>query len=42
LTDVAYELGFSDAAHFSRRFRERFGETPSGYLGRFRGSGRAA
>lgn len=37
LTDVAYELGFSDAAHFSRRFRERFGETPSGYLGRFRG-----
>jgi|GEM_PF-1897924 len=36
LSDLAYELGFSDAAHFSRRFRERFGETPSFYAGRFR------
>ncbi|MBB3957530.1 helix-turn-helix domain-containing protein [Novosphingobium sediminicola] len=37
LSDLAYELGFSDAAHFSRRFRERFGETPSFYATRFRG-----
>ncbi|NOW45988.1 AraC-like DNA-binding protein [Novosphingobium sp. SG751A] len=35
LTDLAYELGFSDAAHFSRRFRERFGEAPSTYGRRF-------
>jgi AraC-like DNA-binding protein len=35
LTDLAYELGFSDAAHFSRRFRERFGETPSAYSRNF-------
>jgi AraC-like DNA-binding protein len=35
LTDLAYELGFSDAAHFSRRFRERFSETPSAYARRF-------
>jgi len=26
---VALELGFSDAAHFSRRFRDLFGKTPS-------------
>ena len=35
LSDLAYELGFSDAAHFSRRFRERFGEPPSAYASRF-------
>lgn len=35
LTDLAFELGFSDAAHFSRRFRERFGETPSAYARQF-------
>lgn len=35
LSDLAYELGFADAAHFSRRFRERFGETPTGYARRF-------
>lgn len=35
LSDLAYELGFSDAAHFSRRFRERFGEAPSFYASRF-------
>ena len=37
LSDLAYELGFSDAAHFSRRFRERFGEPPSAYAARIRG-----
>lgn len=36
LSDLAYELGFADAAHFSRRFRERFGEPPSAYAARFR------
>nr|WP_246438419.1 helix-turn-helix domain-containing protein [Novosphingobium piscinae] len=36
LSDLAYELGFADAAHFSRRFRERFGEPPSSYARRFR------
>lgn len=35
LSDLAYELGFSDAAHFSRRFRERFGEPPSAYASRY-------
>lgn len=29
ITQVAYELGFSDAAHFSRAFSERFGMSPS-------------
>ncbi|MBU4060574.1 helix-turn-helix domain-containing protein [Hyphomonas sp.] len=31
LTDLAYELGFSDSAHFSRRFKSFFGVTPSEY-----------
>lgn len=29
ITEIAFELGFSDAAHFSRSFRSRFGVTPS-------------
>ena len=29
--DIAYRLGFADAAHFSRWFRARFGESPSDY-----------
>lgn len=29
ITEIAFELGFSDAAHFSRSFRARFGVTPS-------------
>ncbi len=28
LTEVAFANGFSDLAHFSKRFRERFGEAP--------------
>ena len=28
VTDLAYDLGFCDAAHFARRFRERFGLSP--------------
>lgn len=31
LTDLAYELGFSDSAHFSRKFKSFFGITPSQY-----------
>lgn len=31
LADVAYELGFSDAAHFTRAFRRWTGTTPSAY-----------
>jgi AraC-like DNA-binding protein len=29
--DVALELGFSGDAHFSRRFRRKFGLSPSSY-----------
>lgn len=29
ITQVAFELGFSDAAHFSRVFSEKFGQSPS-------------
>lgn len=32
--DVAYELGFRDAAYFSRFFRERIGEPPGVWRGR--------
>lgn len=31
MTDLAYDLGFSDSAHFSRRFKARFNVTPSHY-----------
>ncbi|QTQ30018.1 helix-turn-helix domain-containing protein [Aromatoleum bremense] len=31
ITTIAYDHGFSDAAHFSRRFHERYGESPSAY-----------
>ena len=31
ISEVAYEWGFSDQAHFSRLFRTEFGYTPSGY-----------
>lgn len=29
ISDIALEAGFSDLSHFNRRFRRRFGETPS-------------
>lgn len=29
ITQLAFELGFSDAAHFSRVFSERYGQSPS-------------
>ncbi|HTH28848.1 MAG TPA: helix-turn-helix domain-containing protein [Sphingobium sp.] len=31
LTDLAYDLGFSDAAHFCRRFKSRFGVSPGAF-----------
>ncbi len=31
ITDIAYDWGFSDAAHFSRAFRQRHGLTPRQY-----------
>lgn len=30
ITDIAFETGFSDSAHFSRQFKDFFGATPSG------------
>jgi AraC-like DNA-binding protein len=36
LSDLAFELGFSDAPHFCRKFREHFGETPSSFARRHR------
>jgi AraC-like DNA-binding protein len=32
VTDVAFRWGFNDAAHFSRRFKQAFGVTPSSVL----------
>lgn len=32
ITEIAYEVGFSNPAHFSKSFRETFGKTPSEYL----------
>lgn len=34
ITQVAFELGFSDAAHFSRVFSEKFGTSPSQWRNR--------
>ncbi len=31
ITQIAYECGFADSAHFSRWFRRSFGETPNAY-----------
>ncbi|WP_284619221.1 helix-turn-helix domain-containing protein [Aquabacterium humicola] len=31
ITDVAHALGFQDASHFARRFRQRFGSTPTAW-----------
>jgi AraC-like DNA-binding protein len=30
ISDLAFEVGFSDLSHFNRLFRTRFGDTPSG------------
>jgi signal transduction histidine kinase/ligand-binding sensor domain-containing protein/DNA-binding response OmpR family regulator len=30
--DIAYAVGFKNVSHFVKRFRERYGETPSSYL----------
>jgi AraC-like DNA-binding protein len=31
ITDIAYDSGFRNIAHFSKRFRDEFGLSPSGY-----------
>ena len=31
VTEIAYECGFADCAHFVRWFKRRYGETPTGY-----------
>lgn len=31
ITDIAYDTGFNDLAHFSKCFQEKFGTSPSGY-----------
>ena len=31
IAQVAFECGFSDAAHFSRRFKQRFGKSPRAF-----------
>lgn len=36
LAQIAYSLGFSSPSHFTARFRERFGVTPSDFRGRHR------
>jgi AraC-like DNA-binding protein len=38
VSEVAYSLGFKNVSHFTRRFRERFGHTPSAH----RSSGKGA
>jgi AraC-like DNA-binding protein len=39
VSDIAFEVGFSDLAHFYRLFRVRFGDTPKGVLGSARATG---
>jgi AraC-like DNA-binding protein len=31
IAEIAWNCGFSEPSHFARRFRERFGATPSAY-----------
>ena len=35
ITQIAFSYGFNDAAHFSRKFRERYGVSPKEYRYRF-------
>jgi AraC-like DNA-binding protein len=39
VSDIAFEVGFSDLAHFYRLFRSRFGDTPKGILGNVKAAG---
>ena len=39
ISEIAFGCGFSDAAHFSRRFNEQFGCSPSQYRRRSKISG---
>jgi AraC-like DNA-binding protein len=32
ITEIAYKYGFSDSAHFSRMFRQRYGLSPRAYI----------
>jgi AraC family transcriptional regulator, positive regulator of tynA and feaB len=31
IAEIAWNCGFSEPSHFTRRFRERFGSPPSAY-----------
>lgn len=33
ITEIAFRWGFSDAAHFSRAFKQQFGVAPRDYRG---------
>ena len=33
VTDIAFDVGYSDVTHFYRHFRSRFGDTPKGVAG---------
>jgi AraC-like DNA-binding protein len=39
ISEIAYGVGFSSPAHFTARFRERFGMTPRAYRGSARNRG---
>lgn len=34
ITQLAFSFGFNSAAHFSRKFKEKYGESPKEYRGR--------
>jgi AraC-like DNA-binding protein len=31
VTEISFECGFEDVSHFSRSFKEKFGQSPSDY-----------
>ena len=35
ITQIAFSYGFNDAAHFSRKFKERYGASPKDYREKF-------